>query len=86
MATRMRKTTLSLRKSILNVFITCHKILPYITKMTIDEKMVRQRAQRQSSQATECPATERQMQPCSKGTSAQCNRVSKALSAQLPKN
>ena len=35
--TRMRKTTQGLEKSILDVFITCHKILPYITKMTIDE-------------------------------------------------
>ena len=35
---RMRKTTLGLEQSILDVFVTCHKILPYITKMTIDEK------------------------------------------------
>ena len=35
--TRMRKTTLGVEKSILDVFVTCHRILPYITKMTIDE-------------------------------------------------
>ena len=35
--TRMRKTTRGLEKSILDVFVTCHRILPYITKMTVDE-------------------------------------------------
>ena len=35
--TRMRKTTNGVEKSILDVFITCHRILPYISKMTIDE-------------------------------------------------
>ena len=36
--TRMRKTTKAVEKSILDVFITCDKVLPYITSMTIDEK------------------------------------------------
>ena len=35
--TRQRKTTRGLEKSILDVFVTCHRILPYITKMTVDE-------------------------------------------------
>ena len=35
--TRMRKTTKGVEKSILDVFIACDKILPYVTKMTIDE-------------------------------------------------
>ena len=26
-----------MEKSILDVFVTCHRILPYITKMTVDE-------------------------------------------------
>ena len=34
--TRMRKTTVSVEKSVLDVFVTCNRILPYITKMTID--------------------------------------------------
>ena len=36
--TRMRKTTRGVEKSILDVFVTCDRILPYIRKMTIDEK------------------------------------------------
>ena len=36
--TRMRKTTKGLEKSILDVFVSCDKILPYITSMVIDEK------------------------------------------------
>ena len=36
--TRMRKTTKGTERSILDVFITCSKILPYIKKMKIDEK------------------------------------------------
>ena len=35
--TRMRKTTQGMEKSILDVFVTGHRILPYITKMTVDE-------------------------------------------------
>ena len=35
--TRMRKTTNGVEKSILDVFVTCHRILPFITKMTVDE-------------------------------------------------
>ena len=38
--TRMRKTTLGTEMSILYVFVTCNKILPYVTKMKIDEKRV----------------------------------------------
>ena len=36
--TRMRKTTRGLELSILDVFVTCNKILPYIKQMKIDEK------------------------------------------------
>jgi hypothetical protein len=36
--TRMRKTTRSVEMSILDVFVTCDKILPYIRKMKIDER------------------------------------------------
>ena len=36
--TRMRKTTRGLEQSILDVFVTCDKILPYITKMKVDDK------------------------------------------------
>ena len=36
--TRMRKTSKVQEESILDVFVTCDKILPYITKMTIDDK------------------------------------------------
>ena len=36
--TRMRKTTKTIEKSILDVFITCDKILPYSTNMVVDEK------------------------------------------------
>ena len=36
--TRMRKTKRSEEKSILDVFVTCDKILPYINRMKIDEK------------------------------------------------
>ena len=36
--TRIRKTTKGTEKSILDVFVSCDKILPYITSMTIDEK------------------------------------------------
>lgn len=35
---RMRNTVQGMEKSILDVFVTCDKILPYIAKMTIDEK------------------------------------------------
>ena len=38
--TRTRTTTRGTEKSILDVFVTCDKILPYITKMIIDEKRV----------------------------------------------
>ena len=34
----MRKTTRGLEKSVLDVFIACDKIVPYITRMKIDEK------------------------------------------------
>ena len=36
--TRMRKTTQSVEKSVLDVFVTCDKILPYIERMKVDEK------------------------------------------------
>ena len=36
--TRMRKTTVGVEKSALDVFITCNKIKPFIKKMKIDEK------------------------------------------------
>ena len=36
--TRMRKTTRGLEESVLDVFITCDKILPYVVKMKVDEK------------------------------------------------
>ena len=36
--TRMRKTTQGIEKSILDVYVTCEKVLPYITKMIIDER------------------------------------------------
>ena len=36
--TRIRKTTKGIEKSILDVFVTCDKILPFITKMAIDSK------------------------------------------------
>ena len=36
--TRMRKTSKGLEESILDVFVTCDKILPYITNMKIDDK------------------------------------------------
>ena len=36
--TRMRKTTRGVEMSILDVFVTCNQILPYIVKMSIDEK------------------------------------------------
>ena len=36
--TRMRKTINGLEQSILDVFVTCERVLPYITKMTVDEK------------------------------------------------
>ena len=35
--TRMRKTTRGVEQSILDVYVTCDKILPYITKMKVDE-------------------------------------------------
>ena len=35
--TRMRKTTKGVEKSILDVFVVCDKILPYTTRMVIDE-------------------------------------------------
>ena len=36
--TRMRTTTRGVEKSILDVFVTCNKVLPYILKMKIEEK------------------------------------------------
>ena len=36
--TRMRKTTRGTEQSILDVLVTCEKILPYITRMKVDEK------------------------------------------------
>jgi hypothetical protein len=36
--TRMRKTTRGVEKSVLDVFVTCDKILPYIERMKVDEK------------------------------------------------
>ena len=36
--TRMRKTTKGVELSILDVFVTCNKILPFIQRMKIDEK------------------------------------------------
>ena len=36
--TRMRKTIKGVEKSILDVFVTCERILPYISKMKVDEK------------------------------------------------
>jgi hypothetical protein len=36
--TRMRTTTREVEKSILDVFVTCDRILPYLLKMNIDEK------------------------------------------------
>ena len=36
--TRMRKTTRGVEMSVLVVFVTCNKILPYIIKIKIDEK------------------------------------------------
>ena len=35
--TRMRKTTRGVEKSILDVFVTCQQILPFVKRMTIDE-------------------------------------------------
>ena len=34
----MRKTTRGIEQSILDVYVTCEKVLPYITKMKVDEK------------------------------------------------
>ena len=34
---RMRKTTRGVEKNILDVFVTCNRILPYITRMHVDE-------------------------------------------------
>jgi hypothetical protein len=34
----MRKTSRGLEKSVLDVFVTCDKIVPYITRMVVDEK------------------------------------------------
>ena len=36
--TRMRKTSRGLEMSVLDVFVTCEQILPYIKRMVIDEK------------------------------------------------
>ena len=36
--TRMRKTSRGMEKSVLDVFVTCDKIVPYITKMVVDER------------------------------------------------
>ena len=36
--TRMRKTTRGVEKSVLDVFVTCDEIRPYIVKMRVDEK------------------------------------------------
>ena len=36
--TRMRKTTRGVEESVLDVFVTCDKILPYVGKMRVDEK------------------------------------------------
>ena len=36
--TRMRKTTRGVEKSILDFFVVCSKILPFITKMAIDDR------------------------------------------------
>ena len=36
--TRMRKTTRGVETSILDVFVTCDRILPFITRMVVDEK------------------------------------------------
>ena len=36
--TRMRKTTKGTEMSVLDVFVTCSKILPFVKKMKIDEK------------------------------------------------
>ena len=36
--TRIRKTSKGIEKSILDVFVACDKILPFITKMAIDDK------------------------------------------------
>ena len=36
--TRMRKTIKGVELSVLDVFVTCDRLLPYITKMTVDEK------------------------------------------------
>ena len=36
--TRMRKTTRGVEKSVLDVFVACDKILPYIERMKVDEK------------------------------------------------
>ena len=36
--TRMRKTINGVERSILDVFVTCHRILPYVKSMRIDEK------------------------------------------------
>ena len=37
--TRMRKTTHGVEQSVLDVFVTCDKISPYILEMKVDEKM-----------------------------------------------
>ena len=36
--TRMRKTTKVVEESILDAFITCNKILPYVKRMKVDER------------------------------------------------
>ena len=36
--TRMRKTTRGIEKSILDVFVTCQQVLPFITRMVIHER------------------------------------------------
>ena len=36
--TRMRKSSRGLEESILDFFVVCQQILPFITKMTIDDK------------------------------------------------
>ena len=36
--TRMRKTSRGMEKSVLDVFVACDKIVPYVTKMVVDEK------------------------------------------------
>ena len=36
--TRMRKTSRGMGKSVLDVFVACDKIVPYVTRMVVDEK------------------------------------------------